>query len=593
MSADQTIVFVVLAATLVMFVWGRWRYDLVAILALLALLSTGVLPFEQAFDGFSHPAVITVAAVLVLSRALQNAGLVDVVVRVLTPLKGKMALQLVAQTVIVALLSAFMNNVGALALMLPVALRQAYRDGYAPAIALMPLAFGSLLGGLTTLIGTPPNIIVSTFRARELGEPYGMFAFTPVGAVVALAGIAFVTLVGWRLIPQDRRGSVDPEHVFDVADYVTEVRVAADSALVGKALGEVESLVDDEEIMVIGVVRDDARRLAPRGYERIQAGDVLVVEGETSGIKALLAASDLTLEEDKAISRADLRNDEVTVQEVIVAPGSSIEGRSPRAVRLRTRYRVNLLAVARHGKRIERRLADVRFQIGDVLLLQGPSERIGELTRDHRLLPLAERDLGVLKPQRLLLTGSLMAGAIAAVMTGLAPAHVAFVAAAAALVLIGVLGRDEPYRAIDWPVIVLLAALIPVGTALELTGGTALLADGVLALTGDLGPVWVLVTLMIATMLLTDVVNNNATAVLMAPLAIDLAQRLDVALDPLLMAVAIGASCAFLTPIGHQSNTLVLKPGGYRFGDYWRLGLPLDVVIVLVTVPMILLVWPF
>ncbi|TVR85397.1 MAG: SLC13 family permease [Trueperaceae bacterium] len=585
-------VFAVLAATLAMFVWGRWRYDLVAILALLALLATGVLPFEQAFQGFSHPAVITVAAVLVLSRALQNAGLVDLVVRVLTPLKGKMALQLVAQTVIVAVLSAFMNNVGALALMLPVALRQAYRDGYAPAISLMPLAFGSLLGGLTTLIGTPPNIIVSTFRVRELGEPYGMFAFAPVGGVVALAGIAFVTLVGWRLIPKDRRGSVDPEHVFDVADYVTEVRVATDSALVGNSLTEVEALVDDEEVMVIGIVRDEARRLAPRGYERVQAGDVLVVEGETSGIKALLAASDLTLEEDKAISRADLGNDEVTVQEVIVAPGSSIEGRSPRTAQLRTRYRVNLLAVARHGKRIERRLADVRFQTGDVLLLQGPSERVGELTRDQRLLPLAERDVGVAKPQRLLLTGSLMAGAIAAVMTGLAPAHVAFVAAAAALVLIGVLGRDEPYRAIDWPVIVLLAALIPVGTALELTGGTALLADGVLALTGGLGPVWVLVTLMVVTMLLSDVVNNNATAVLMAPLAIDLAQRLDVALDPLLMAVAIGASCAFLTPIGHQSNTLVLKPGGYRFGDYWRLGLPLEVVIVLVSVPMILLVWP-
>jgi di/tricarboxylate transporter len=594
MATDQTIVFAVLAATLAMFVWGRWRYDLVAILALLTLLASGVLPFEQAFDGFSHPAVITVAAVLVLSRALQNAGLVDVVVRVLAPLKGKMTLQLVAQTVIVAVLSAFMNNVGALALMLPVALRQAYRDGYAPAIALMPLAFGSLLGGLTTLIGTPPNIIVSTFRARELGEPYGMFAFAPVGAVVALAGVAFVTLVGWRLLPKDRRGGVGDDQTFDVQDYVTEVCVATDSTLIGKALADVEALVDeDDEVAIIGILRDEHRRLAPHAHERVQAGDVLVVEAETSGIKALLAASDLTLAEDKAIERSDLGNDEVTVQEVIVAPGSSLANRTPRSARLRSSYHTNLLAVARHGKRIEKRLSDVAFQTGDVLMLQGPSERVSELTREYRLLPLAERDVGVAKPQRLLLTGSLMAAAIAAIMTGLAPAHVAFVAAAAVLVLIGVLGRDEPYAAIDWPVIVLLAALIPVGTALELTGGTALLADWVIALTGGLGPVWVLVTLMVATMLLSDVVNNNATAVLMAPLAIDLAQRLDVALDPLLMAVAIGASCAFLTPIGHQSNTLVLKPGGYRFGDYWRLGLPLEVVIVVVSVPMILLVWPF
>ena len=591
--SGQVVVFTVLALTLALFVWGRWRYDLVALMALLALLMSGVLPVEQAFDGFAHPAVITVAAVLVLSRGLQNAGLVDAAVRLLAPLKGRMLAQLVAQTALVALLSAFMNNVGALALMLPVALRQAYRDGYAPAIALMPLAFGSLLGGLTTLIGTPPNIIVSSYRARELGEGYGMFAFAPVGVVLAVVGVAFVTLVGWRLLPSDRRGSVDQDELFDVADYVTELRVVDDSSLIGDSLSQVEALVEDEDVSVVGLVRDGGRRLAPSGDERIRQGDVLVVEAEAAAIKALLSASDLRLEEDEEISRADLGDDEVAVQEVIVGPGSNLEGRTARAVRLRTRYRVNLLAVARHGRRVERRLSDVRFQSGDVLLLQGPRERLGELTREQRLLPLAERDVAVARPRQLALTLALMAAAIAAVMTGIAPAHVAFVAAAVAMVLLQVLGRDEPYRAIDWPVIVLLAALIPVGTALEITGGTALLADAVLALAGGLGPVWVLITLMVATMLLSDLINHNATAVLMAPLAIDLAQRLQVSLDPLLMAVAIGASCAFLTPIGHQSNTLVLKPGGYRFGDYWRLGLPLELLIVALSVPLILVVWPW
>ena len=593
MSNDQAVVFGVLALTLALFVWGRFRYDLVAMLALLALLASGVLPFDQAFDGFAHPAVITVAAVLVISRALQNAGLVDVVVRVMAPLKGKPNLQLVTQTVIVAVLSAFMNNVGALALMLPVALRQAYRDGYAPAIALMPLAFGSILGGLATLIGTPPNLIVSSYRARELGEGYAMFAFAPVGGVVALAGVAFVTLVGWRLLPKDRRGAPEGERVFDVSAYVTELRVGEESALIGKALADVEGLVEDEDVLVIGVVRDETRRLAPRAFETVRANDVLVIEAETAAIKALLDASDLELEEAKEIGREDLGNDEVTVQEVIVRPRSDLEGRTATALRLRSSYGVNLLAVARHGKRVEQRLADVRFQTGDVLLLQGPSERVGEAISDFGLLPLAERDVGVARPQRLVLATSLLAAAVVLVMSGLAPAPVAFAGAAVVLTLLGVLQRDEPYKAIDWPVIVLLAALIPVGTALEVTGGTALLADGVLALTGGLGPVWVLVTLMVITMLLSDVVNNNATAVLMAPLAIDLAQRLEVSLDPLLMAVAIGASCAFLTPIGHQSNTLVLKPGGYRFGDYWRLGLPLEVVIVLVSVPLILVVWPF
>ncbi len=593
MSNDQAVVFGVLVLTLALFVWGRFRYDLVAMLALLALLASGVLPFDQAFDGFAHPAVITVAAVLVISRALQNAGLVDVVVRVMGPLKGKPTLQLVTQTVIVAVLSAFMNNVGALALMLPVALRQAYRDGYAPALALMPLAFGSILGGLATLIGTPPNLIVSSYRARELGEGYAMFAFAPVGGVVALAGVAFVTLVGWRLLPKDRRGAPDGERVFDVSAYVTELRVGEESTIIGKALAEVEALVEDEDVLVIGVVRDETRRLAPRAHETVRANDVLMIEAETGAIKALLDTSDLELEEAKEIGREDLGNDEVTVQEVIVRPRSDLEGKTATSLRLRTSYGVNLLAVARHGKRVEQRLSDVRFQTGDVLLLQGQSERVGEAINDFGLLPLAERDVGVARPRRLVLATSLLAAAVALVMSGLAPAPVAFAGAAVVLTLLGVLQRDEPYKAIDWPVIVLLAALIPVGTALEVTGGTALLADGLLALTGGLGPVWVLVTLMVITMLLSDVVNNNATAVLMAPLAIDLAQRLEVSLDPLLMAVAIGASCAFLTPIGHQSNTLVLKPGGYRFGDYWRLGLPLEVVIVLVSVPLILVVWPF
>lgn len=587
------VVFAVLGLMLAAFVWGRWRYDLVALMALLTLLATGTLRAEQAFDGFSHPAVITVAAVLVLSRGLQNAGLVDAAVRLLAPLKGRMVLQLLAQTALVAALSAFMNNVGALALMLPVALRQAYRDGYAPAVALMPLAFGSLLGGLTTLIGTPPNIIVSSYRARELGDGYGMFAFAPVGLVVAVAGVAFVALLGWRLLPADRRGSVDRETLFDVADYVTELRVVEGSSVIGHTLRQVEGLVEDEDVSVVGVVRGKGRRLAPSAEERVAADDVLVVEADTAALKALLAASDLALEEDKALSRADLGDDEVAVQEVIVGPGSALERRTARSLRLRTRYRVNLLAVARHGRRVTRRLSDVSFQTGDVLLLQGPSERLAELTRDQRLLPLAERDVAIARPRQLAITLSLLAAAIAAIMTGLAPPHVAFVTAAVAMVLLQVLGRDEPYRAIDWPVIVLLAALIPVGTALETSGGTALLADAVLALAGGLGPIWVLLTLMVATMLLSDLINNNATAVLMAPLAIDLAQRLDVSLDPLLMAVAIGASCAFLTPIGHQSNTLVLKPGGYRFSDYWRLGLPLELLIVALSVPLILVVWPW
>jgi di/tricarboxylate transporter len=563
----------------------------VALLALLAVVLTGVLPMEQAFDGFSHPAVITVAAVLVISRALQNAGLVDVVLRLLAPLQGNQTLQLVAQTLVVALLSAFMNNVGALALMLPVAMRNAYRDGYAPASALMPLAFGSLLGGLTTLIGTPPNIIISTFRHRELGEAYSMFAFAPVGGVVALAGLAFVVAVGWRLIPKDRRGAENPENLFKVAEYITELRVPEASKHDGATIEDVEALGEDEAI-IVGIVSGKSKRLAPRGYETINAGDILIAEANSSGLAKLLEASDLVLEEEKKPLAKDLHSDEVAVREAIVGPGSRILGRTPASMRLRTLYGVNLLAIARHGHRIKQRLSQARLQIGDVLLLQGGSSQIQDLMTEFDILPLAERALKIGRHRRLLLAAGIFFAAVAAVIGHILPVHIAFLSASVALAMTNVIRKEEIYQAIDWPVIVLLAAMIPVGNALELTGGTALIADGILTFTKGFGPVGVLVVLMVGTMLISDVINNNATAVLMAPVAIDLAARLGVNIDSLLMAVAIGASCTFLTPIGHQSNTLVLEPGGYRFSDYWRMGLPLDVIIVSVAVSMILIVWP-
>lgn len=587
----SSIVFGVLAGAFGMFVWGRFRYDFIALLALLAVVLTGVLPMDQAFDGFAHPAVVTVAAVLVISRALQNAGLVDVVVRLLAPLQGKQTLQLVTQTLVVAVLSAFMNNVGALALMLPVAMRNAYRDGYSPAGALMPLAFGSLLGGLTTLIGTPPNIIISTFRHRELGEAYSMFSFAPVGGVVALAGIAFVVIVGWRLIPKDRRGAENPENLFEVAEYITELRVPEESKQEDATVRDIEALTE-EEAVILGIVRGESKRLAPRGYERIRAGDILIVEANSSALTGLIDNTDFVLEADKKTSTKDLGSEEIAIREAIIGTGSRIRGRTPASIRLRARYGVNLLAIARHGHKIKQRLSQTTLQTGDVLLLQGGGSRIQDLMTEFDILPLAERALKIGRPKHLLFATAVFVFAVATVLANLLPVHIAFLSASVALALTNVINKEEIYQAVDWPVIVLLAAMIPVGNALEVTGGTGLIAGGILRLTEGFGPVGVLVVLMIGTMLVSDVINNNATAVLMAPIAIDLATRLGVNMDSFLMAVAIGASCTFLTPIGHQSNTLVLAPGGYRFGDYWRMGLPLDGIIVTVAVSMILIVWP-
>ncbi len=590
MTGQQAIAFGVLGLTLVMFVWGRWRYDVVATFALLVVVIAGLVPAKDAFNGFAHPAVITVAAVLIISRGLQNAGLVDAVVRAIAPLRGREDAQLAAQCIAIAFLSAFMNNVGALALMLPVALRNAYRDGYPPAKSLMPLAFASLLGGLVTLIGTPPNIIIAAFRAEHAGTPFGMFAFTPVGGAVAVAGLAFLVLIGWRLLRLEGRKS-DAGPAFAITGYVTEAEVPEDAKAVGMTVFELEELAEDD-VVIVGLVHGDQRRLVPAGRQRVRAGDVLVLRGDADALKSMIDAAGIKLAGDKEIKREDLRSEDIELVEVVVSPGSNLIGRTPISSRLRTIHGVNVLAIARQGRRINERLGHVRFQPGDVMLLQGPRVEMPEILARLECLPLAARSLGLGNQKRLLLAGGLFAGAIGLVVADVLPVHIAFVAAAACYVATNIVRPTDVYTAIDWPVIVLLGAMFPVGWSLETTGGTALIANTLLRFTEGLGVVWVLFFVLVATMFLSDVINNNATAVLMAPIAMTVASRLGVNADPFLMAVAIGASCAFLTPIGHQSNTLVMEPGGYRFGDYWRVGLPLELVIVAVALPMILWIWP-
>jgi len=590
MTTEQAIAFAILGATLVLFVWGRWRYDVVAVLALLAVVAAGLAPAQDAFAGFAHPAVITVAAVLIISRGLQNAGLVDAVVKAISPLRGRQTLQLAAQCLVIAVLSSFMNNVGALALMLPVALRNAYRDGYPPAKSLMPLAFASLLGGLTTLIGTPPNLIIAGFRAHQLGASFGMFDYTPVGLAVAVVGLIYLVFLGWRLIALDQRKG-EPEKAFEISGYITEAEVTEESKAAGMSIFEVEKLAEDD-VAIVGLIRDKRRRLIPSGHLYLRAGDILVLRGDTDALKSIIDPAGLKLVGDIDIGREDLKSEDIDIVECVVSPNSTLIGRTPVTARLRTVHGVNLLALARQGRSIRERLGHVQFHAGDVLLLQGPGAEMPEILARLDCLPLAERSLGIGRQRRLVVAGGLFVAAVAAVVTGILPVQIAFAAAAAAYVVTNVVRPGEIYTSVDWPVIVLIAALFPVGTALESTGATALVADGILHLASGLNVPWVLLIVLVATMCLSDVINNNATAVLMAPIGITLASRLGVSADPFLMAIALGASCAFLTPIGHQSNTLVMEPGGYRFGDYWRVGLPLEVLIATVAIPMILLVWP-
>jgi di/tricarboxylate transporter len=590
MTWQQAIAFGILGMTLVLFIWGRWRYDIVAVFALLAVVLSGLVPVDEAFDGFAHPAVITVAAVLIISRGLLNAGMIDAVVKAIAPLRGNENLQLAVQCLVIALLSAFMNNVGALALMLPVALRNAYRGGYSPAKTLMPLAFASLLGGLTTLIGTPPNIIIATFRASKSGEPFGMFDFAPVGVAIAVVGLLYLVLLGWRFIPINR-GRADAGAPFAIENYISEAEVTEDSKAVGITIAELEGLVD-EDVVVVGFIRANRRRLVPAGRQRLQSGDVVVLRGDTDALKAMIDAGGLRLVGDRAFGRDDLRSEKIELVEAVITAGSSIIGTSTTSARLRAVHGMNVLAIARQGRQIVERLGEVKFRVGDVLLLQGPKAEMSAVLSRLGMLPLADRSVDLDRQRRLILAGGLFAVAIALVVFNVLPVHIAFLGVAAVYVAANIVRPAELYTAIDWPVIVLLGAMFPVGGALEATGGTALIADSILLVTEGVGVAWVLVILLVAAMFLSDVINNNATAVLMAPIAITLADRLGANADPFLMVVAIGASCAFLSPIGHQSNTLVMEPGGYRFGDFWRVGLPLEVLIVAVSVPMVMLVWP-
>jgi len=600
MTGEQLIVFGVLAATLVLFVWNRWRYDLVALAALLACALTGVVPAEEVFAGLGHPAVISVAAVLVLSRGLLNAGVVDSVARRLMQVGERPWAQVAALTGIVALSSGFMNNVGALALFMPVAIWMSRQSGRSPSYLLMPLAFGSLLGGTLTLIGTPPNLIIAGYRAEAGEAPFGMFAFLPVGAAVTVAGVLFIALLGWRLVPrrQEQEGNGD---LFEISAYLTEVRVPEGCKYAGRTLHALIGAVQDEaDVQVIALIRGDERQRMPSTYEVLRESDILLVEADSDSLKALLdvtgvelaadveeqenkahdeqEAAEQAVEQEKAEKGHKSRHGELTLAEAIVSPGSMLVGTSASGLDLRERHGVNVLAVARQGQRLRQRLGEIRFAAGDILLMQAREDALQSSLNSLGCLPLASRGLSITTPRNVMLASAIFAITLASIAFGLLPAATALVTGALVMILVGL--------------IPLVAAMLPVGQALETTGGSQLIADALLELGQSLPAAATLALLMVAVMLISNVVNNAAAAVLAAPVAITLARGMDASVDPFLMAVAIGASCAFLTPIGHQSNTLVMAPGGYRFGDYWRLGLPLSILVVLCAVPAILWIWP-
>jgi len=605
LTLEQALVYGVIVLTLFMLASELWRYDLVALLGMLLLVVVETVSVEEGFAGFGEPAVITIAAVLVVSQGLQNTGVVDQVAKRMSAVGERLAPQLIVLCGLVILSSGFMNNIAALAIFIPVAVRVARRSDHSPSLYLLPMAFSAHLGGLITLIGMPTNLIVSGLRAEHVGERFGMFAFAPIGLAVSLVGVAFIALVGWHLIPRRQEGD-GLEARYRVGDYLAKLEVPEESDLAGTRLADLKE-VTEAEVWIAAILRDGKRISSPERSERILAKDVLLVCAQTPDLRQFVQEAHVELMESKPLDeeaeephthagvwetlKSRLHTDDLATVEAVVKRDSVLVGKTARDVDLRARYSVNLLVVSRSDEDLCRVVGAARMQPGDVLLVQGHHKNLWEKLDDLGLLPLAEREI-LLEPHHIVLGVGVFLAALLAASLNVLSVPVAMTGAAVTMVIGGVVSLREAYAHIEWPIIVLFGAMFSVGAAMEATGGDELIADQILRASALISPAALMVVILLVTMLLSNIVNNAAAVVLTASIAVSVARGLEASIDLFLAAVAVGSACAFLTPIGHEANVLVFEPGGYEFSDYWRLGLPLTVLMIAISVPLLLWLWP-
>lgn len=589
MTTDQIILFSLFGAVFGMLLWGRYRYDLVAFSALMLGVVLGVVPTKEAFSGFGHPATLVVALVLVVSAGLVRSGAVFLITRTLVDASRSLGTHIAIMGGIGGILSAFMNNVAALALLMPVDVQTARKAKRSPGISLMPLSFATILGGMATLIGTPPNIIIASIREDALGAPFKMFDFAPVGGITAIAGLLFVALIGWRLIPQREDATLQGA---EIGQYIAELTVPEDSAHIGKRLIELEEAANKADVAIIGLIRDGKRLYGSAINAVLRPADVLVLEASPDALDEFRSALSLNFSDDQREELLKADGAGLDLIEVVATTESRLHGKTAQGIGLHWRQRSVLMGISRNGRKITNQVRKTAIQAGDILLLLVPQDKGTDVTDWLGCLPLADRGLAVTQNSKTWLAIGLFGAAVAAASLGLLYLPVALGLVVVAYVLAQIVPLKELYDHIEWPVVVLLGSMIPLGAALQDVGGTELIAGTLVNLTQGM-PAWAILTvLMIVTMSLSDVLNNTATTIVAAPVGIQMAQSLGVSPDPFLMAVAIAASSAFLTPIGHKNNTLILGPGGYKFGDYWRIGLPLEILVVAVSIPAILVFWP-
>jgi di/tricarboxylate transporter len=579
--------FAILAGVMGFLIWDKYRYDIVAGVALVAAVALGVVPAKDAFHGFADDIVILVASALVVSAAIERSGVVDLVLQRVSRHLNTTTRQVLVLSTAVALLSAVMKNIGALAVFLPVAFQLARKHGTSPSRLLMPLAFASLLGGIITLIGTSPNIIVSRLREQMLGEPFGMFSFTPLGLALTLVGVAFLGF-GWRLLPGGRGGSGGQP--FMIEDYTSEFVLTPGSPFVNKTVEAFEQ-AGDGEVTVCSIIRDNGHRYSPAGHWWLFGGDILVLRCDATALKRMVTLAKLELPGEGKLAAPD-SGTSLAVAEAVVTEGSAMIGATAQGLRLRDHWGVNLVALSRRGRPVRQRIRDTRFRKGDLVVFQGHADDLPAMLGVLGCLPLAERRIDLSRPTRVWLPLLIVAAAMVLAGTGVMPVAAAFFAAAIAMVATGSLKLTDAYERIEWPILVLIGCLIPISDALQRTGGTGLIAGWLADWVTALPPLGAVAAMLLVAMAVTPFLNNTATVLVLAPIAASLATQLKANPDPFLMAVAVGAACDFLTPVGHQCNTLVMGPGGYRFGDYWHLGLPLSVMVAVMAPPLILLLWP-
>ena len=586
--SDQHLLSITILSLLGLFIWGKFRYDALAASALVVLIILGVIPTNQAFDGFAHPAVITVALVLIISQGLKNSGLTGLVGKIIG---GKSFTQfqfLISLLFIAAILSSFINNIGALAILLPITLNICQKMDWHPSRFLMPLAFACILGGMNTTIGTPPNIIISEYKSTISDSGFNFFDFSYVGLSVTVLSILFISIIGNKFI-QLRENSNSGSSLIDLKGYLFEVLVNESSSAIGMTLSAFKKEAG-EDTEVLGIVSESGGVKKVANNLRIKEGQILVIKTPPDEVSSILDIFDFSIPKELH----SFEDEDLEEIEAMITPGSRLIGRKYEFFLKLAYEELNLLGLWRKGAKYRTRLTRETFKAGDVLLLgvrDLDEEDVTNKIKHLGLMPLRQRELQTIPSRSRLLKGLIFfSTSIALVAFNVLPTAAAFLLCVLGFARIRIIDSNF-YRDIDWPIIVMLAAMIPIGTALQTTGLSDVISSNISFYAANMSLFWLLFLILIVTMATTDIINNAATAVIMAPISAGIAIELGYDIEPFLMVVAVGASCAFLTPIGHQCNTIIMGPGNYKFTDYWRLGLPLDILIISVSIPMILFVW--